>query len=255
MAGLTQILSEYLREGDVLARLGGDEFAVLLDGSSLSQGIIMAEQLRQVVDSTPFHMGDHSFTLGVSTGVVPVDGHQTAQQLLAQADMAMYTAKEQGRNRVALYHPEESSTRQLSEANQWVSRIKDALRENRLVLHYQPVIRLSDGQVAALRSPPANARPWGRADFAQRVISAGERFGLMPPLDNWVVTQAIQTLQDHPGISIVINLSGRSRVDENLLEYIESNCVRGSHRIAWGLRSPKLPPCKTLCGRKAGSGG
>lgn len=221
LAVLAQMLSRYLREGDVLARLGGDEFAVLLDSSGLNQALILAEQLRHIVDSTPFHLADQVFTLGVSIGVVAVNGYQTAQQLLAQADAAMYTAKEQGRNRVALYHPEEGSTRRLSEANKWVTRIKDALRENRLVLHYQPIFRLSDGQVAHYEALLRMREPTGELILPNEFISAAERFGLMPPLDHWVAGRAIQALHDHPDISIVINLSGRSRVDEYLLDFIE----------------------------------
>ena len=222
LAGLAPILARHLREGDVLARLGGDEFAVLLDSTALSQAITLAEQLREVVDSTPFRLGGQVFTLGVSVGIVPVDGYQTAQQLLAQADAAMYTAKEQGRNRVALYHPEESSTRRLSEANQWVTRIKDALKDNRLVLHYQPVVRLSSGEVAHYEALLRMREPGGGLILPNEFIPAAERFGLMPPLDRWVVKQTIRTLEEHPGISVVINLSGQSRVDEYLLDYIEA---------------------------------
>jgi diguanylate cyclase (GGDEF)-like protein len=221
LAGLAHILARHLREGDVLARLGGDEFAVLLDSTALPAAVTLAEQLRQVVDSAPFHLGGQVFTLGVSIGVVAVDGHQTAQQLLAQADAAMYTAKEQGRNRVAVYHPEESSTRRLSEANQWVTRIKDALKDNRMVLHYQPVVRLSTGEVAHYEALLRMREPGGGLILPNEFIPAAERFELMPPLDRWVVQQAIRALEEHPGISVVINLSGQSRVDEYLLDYIE----------------------------------
>ena len=91
-----------VRPGDEVARFGGDEFAVLLEGVPLEGAKITAERLRQSVDEHRFVVGDRAFDLGVSVGVVPVDGSTDAAALMALADTALYTAKEKGRNRVSV---------------------------------------------------------------------------------------------------------------------------------------------------------
>jgi diguanylate cyclase (GGDEF)-like protein len=102
---LTQLLGQQLRAGDVLARLGGDEFAIILGDTDTEQGRRIAERLRAAVEAFRFRTDGRSFELGLSIGLTAIDGGQQAQVLLAQADIAMYAAKEQGRNRVALYQP------------------------------------------------------------------------------------------------------------------------------------------------------
>jgi diguanylate cyclase (GGDEF)-like protein/PAS domain S-box-containing protein len=219
---LTGLLAEHVRDGDLISRQGGDEFAVLLEGTSLAQARQIAERMRTTVDAFRFQFAGHSFELGVSIGLVPVTGQQTSQVLLAQADIAMYSAKQQGRNRVMIYQPDEGTFLQLSEANQWVRRIKDALREDRLLLYFQPVARLSDSAVVHYEALIRMRGEAGEIISPGAFISAAERFGLMPPLDRWLVRQVVRTLADRPDIHLFMNLSGCSLLDEELLEFIET---------------------------------
>jgi len=218
---LTGILAEQLRDGDLLTRLGGDDFAVLLEGTELAAARQIADAMLTAVDTFQFRLGGRSFELSLSIGLVPVTGQQSSQVLLAQADTAMHSAKAQGGNRTMLYHPEEDSLVQLSEANQWIRRIKDALRADRLVLYFQPVVRLSDNRIAHYEALIRMCGDNGELILPGAFISAAERFGLMPPIDRWVLRSVIETLQLHPGIQLFMNLSGRSLVDEGLLEFIE----------------------------------
>ena len=225
LGSLTRLLQRSLRPEDLLARFGGDEFAVLLEGTSLDEAWRIAEQLRRTVEQARFELledtGEHRFDLGLSIGLVAIDGRDEPTVVLSRADAAMYAAKEQGRNRVVAYRPEVDISNRLSEANAWAARIKDALREDRFEVHYQPVVRLVDGHVehyeALLRMRDEDGDLVSPATF----IPAAERFGLMPHLDRWVVEHVLETLEHQPDLRIFVNLSGRSLADEALLEFIE----------------------------------
>ncbi len=217
---LSGLLGEALRADDLLTRVGADNFAVLLEGTSLDQARLIAEALRGTVDAYPFYVGGRNFDLSLSLGLVAVDGTVAAGDLLAQADSAMHTAKRQGGNRLAVYHPDESTLSQLSAANGWVRRIKLALRDDQLVLHYQPVTRLSDDTIVHYEALIRMVDENGSLIMPGAFIAAAERFGLMPPLDRWVARGVIAMLRDNSTARIFMNLSGRSLADEGLLEFI-----------------------------------
>ncbi len=225
LVAFTRLLQEHLREYDLLARIGGDEFALLLDSEDINEAKAIADRICQTIEEQRFVFDNHSFHLGLSIGLVLIDGNHDQGTLLSQADTAMYTAKRQGRNRAVLYYPEDNTMVRLSQTNEIVSLIKDALEVDGFLIFYQPVVSLQDNRIKhyealiRLKSHDTVITP-------DVFLPAAEQFGLMPQIDRWMVRHVLYTLQEHPDLQIFINLSGSSLADEGLLKYIEDSLLQ-----------------------------
>lgn len=225
LISLTKILKNNLREGDLLARLGGDEFAVLLEGTTVDEAWIVAEKLRRVVEECELCliMYRSCFNLSISIGFVMVDGTLDSQKVLSLVDTALYAAKEDGRNRVVFLQTGEDTTNKFSETNKLVGLIKNALKENRFVLFFQPVISVPDGKISHHEALIRLLDTDGEMIYPGKFIPVAERFGLMPQIDYWVVRSSLKALRKNPYLKLFVNLSGVSLGDEDLLEFIETN--------------------------------
>ena len=236
LIALAKLLTNIVRESDLLARLGGDELAVLLDNASADEALALAERLRQAVDEFRYPWGAEVFAPTTSIGVAVIDGNLDSAEILALADAALYAAKDQGGNRVVLYRHEDEKGTKLAEEHRWVTRIKDALREQRLVLFYQPVVHLAGGQPlyfeALIRMRDKTGALIGPANF----IPVAERFGLIPQIDRWVVKTALHILQEQPHLHLFVNLSATGLEDQALIDYIV-NAIQESkvlpHRLGF----------------------
>lgn len=224
------VLQAGLREGDTLARLGGDEFGVLLESCPPEQAERIAEQLRQSVQSLHFVWKGRPFVTTVSLGVVHIAQFPTTLEAsLRAADMACYMAKEKGRNRVQVYHPDDSELSMRFGEMAWVQRLHVALEENRFCLYAQEIAPLGpqDGgsHVEILLRLHDES---GRTILPDSFIPAAERYGLMTALDRWVVRnvfqvirQALDQSREGPLALCAINLSGTSIGDDKFLEYLQ----------------------------------
>ncbi len=217
---LARLLGTLRRPGDEIARLGGDEFVLVLEGIPGEAGRLVAERIRQAIHEHRFEVGGRRFDLGASVGVVPIDGRLNAAALLALADSALYSAKERGRNRVVLVDASTSPT-PLSEASVWASRVKDALRDRRFVLAYQPIFRLATGRAAHYEALIRLRDDTGALVAPGMFLPAAEQFGLLPQLDNWVVDQVLGLLKVREDVEVFVNLSGASLGEEGHLLSIE----------------------------------
>lgn len=228
---LTIRLRMELREADTLARLGGDEFGILLEGCSMENAHEPAEAIRKVVEDFRFVWDNRSFRIGASIGLVQITQDSgTLADLLSAADSACYIAKEQGRNRVHVYQPNDEAVSERHGQMQWVQRIQDVLEQNRFRLFFQPIAKLSPvageknlthGEVL-IRMLDENNKIVGPGSF----IPAAERYQLMPAIDRWVVSNTFRILTlDKKKVaqhisSCCINLSGQSLSDERFLDYL-----------------------------------
>ena len=242
---LSMAMHEQLRAGDVLARLGGDEFGVLAGSVQDEAGArLVAERLRECIDSYMFTWEQQTYNISASIGGVMLD-HSTAtsKNLFTQADTACYMAKENGRNRVHFYSEHDDETARRRGEMEWANRLRWAIDEQRLQLHYQEVWPLA-GDVARGGRPAGGPRIellLRFRDEEERLVAPGaflpaaERYGLMPMIDRWVIESALSHFdQLHPqGAALqtaAINLSGASLDEPGLAELILASLQR--HRVA-----------------------
>ena len=229
MRQVSAVLQRRLREGDTLARLGGDEFGVLLENCAPDNALRIADGLRQTVTECHFAWETRSFNIGVSIGLVNVeDGLFTLNEVMSAADTACYMAKEKGRNRVQVYHAEDSELSTRQGEMEWIGRLQRAIEEDRFVLYSQdiagldPAHKLSDHCEILIRMLDEK----GELVPPMAFIPAAERYNLMPSIDRWVVRNAFAIIarqQAETGGApalYAINLSGASIGDERFLEYV-----------------------------------
>ncbi|HEX8589490.1 EAL domain-containing protein [Pseudomonas sp.] len=226
------LLQQGVREGDTLARLGGDEFGILLEDCAPEAAEQVAESLRQTVESLHFVWKGRPFVTTVSIGLVHIDEVPTTLEAsLRAADMACYMAKEKGRNRVQVYHDDDSDLSTRFGEMAWIQRLHMALDDNRFCLYSQEIAPLSptaaqcSGHIEILLRLRDET---GRMILPDSFIPAAERYGMMTTLDRWVVQNVFKIIADclksghHQGPMplCAINLSGTSIGDDAFLEYL-----------------------------------
>ncbi|HKQ24337.1 MAG TPA: EAL domain-containing protein [Burkholderiales bacterium] len=230
MRQVSTLLQRRLREGDTLARLGGDEFGVLLENCSPDNALRIADQLRQTVMDFHLTWEDRSLSVGVSIGVVDIkDGLFTIADVLSAADSACYVAKEKGRNRVQVYHAEDSELTLRQGEMEWIGRLQKALEEDRFVLYSQDIIEIRAPRARVTHCELLLRMLDERGEIVPPMafIPAAERYGLMPSIDRWVIRNALaiiarQRVEGRQEAADIysINLSGASIGDEAFLEFI-----------------------------------
>ena len=223
---LSTVLQGVVRKRDTLARLGGDEFGVLMEHCSPDHSHRVASTLQKTIHDYQFSWEGYVFKVGVSIGLVAItETFSSLTELLKQADAACYMAKDLGRNRIQVYHEEDVSLAKRHGEMQWVTRIYQALEEDRFCLyaqtivclesqfdkHYELLIRMKD-EVGQLIPPGA-------------FLPAAERYNLIDRLDAWVIEKAFTLLAANPVFLeqvhfISINLSGQSLTKHKFLDFI-----------------------------------
>jgi diguanylate cyclase (GGDEF)-like protein/PAS domain S-box-containing protein len=229
IARLAGTLRDELRESDVIARLGGDEFGVILPQASDAEAAAVATKLLQAVerDGVVADSTGHA-RVTASVGLAAFDGADglSAEELLVEADIAMYDAKEAGRNRAATADHEAGAGRHVSRRS-WLERIRSALAEDRFELHAQPIVALGGAD-----EPPAfELLIRMRSDSGELVPPAtflpiAERFDLIGDIDRWVVGRAVALLRrEHAAgrpVTLSVNLSGRTLADAGFASWLEA---------------------------------
>lgn len=214
-----------LRESDIVARLGGDEFVVLLEATPKPMhSAVVAQRLLAAV-ATPFTINGHDFQLTASVGIstFPADS-EDLQGLLKNADIAMYRAKEQGRNNYQFYLTQMNV--HTLERLALESALRRALEQNEFVLHYQPKVNLASQRIVGVEAllrwqhPVSGLLP--PADF----IPVAEETGLIVPIGEWVLRTACAQSrswrdQGLPPMRIAVNLSPRQFAHEGMLQDVE----------------------------------
>jgi len=225
---LAHKLQDALRDSDTIARLGGDEFGVLLQDCSVEDASRLASKLRETVRDHHFSWEGKTFEVGVSIGVVPIstDTHDVTEALSA-ADVACYAAKEHGRDRVHVYETDDAELQRRRSDMLWVSRIRQALKEDRFCLYQQPVIKIgtSGNTISHHEILLRMLDEDGDLLAPDMFLGAAEQFGLMPDIDRWVIRNTLQWLKENASPSLAdhqlaINLSGQSLSSSAFLGFV-----------------------------------
>jgi diguanylate cyclase (GGDEF)-like protein len=236
-------LRQTIRPGDTAARLGGDEFALLLEEvEGPEEAVAVARRLLDAV-ARPLVVGDGQMRTGTSIGVALSDAvGDSADDLLRNADIAMYAAKSAGRGRVELFQPEHLE--RVAARSDIDARLRGAVDRGELRLEYQPIVELTNrtgrivGVEALVRWEPAGRPVQMPADFITLAEESGEIMGI----GRWVLHEACrqvsiwQHAHELPDLRCNVNLSARQFADPGL-----------TGMVATALRDSGLPPaCLTL---------
>jgi diguanylate cyclase (GGDEF)-like protein/PAS domain S-box-containing protein len=227
-------IGQLTRAGDLLARLGGDEFGVLLANTSAEDATRVAESVRRRIADLRFTWRDKFFVVNVSIGVLALDDCLPAvEDAMSAADQACYLAKDNGRNRVQAYRPDDAEMRARKGEMQWVERINTALEQDRFVLFAQEIRPIGVRTAAPGPSAPTCELlvrlidTDGELVAPMAFIPAAERYGIMPRIDRWVIEHACKLLAEssaqRTGVpTCMINLSGASVTDPGLADFVRS---------------------------------
>jgi len=224
---LPALFEKHKRKYDSLARLGGDEFGLLLEDCNLNNAKKIAENIMNEFEKFKFHWEDKVFSVGISIGLVPLNAnHVDIYELLSEADVACYAAKDRGGNSVQIYDTSNKSVIEKHGQMHWLQDISSALENDYFILYFQPIYPLNEigkdenyyevllryRDKAGKISPPAG------------LLSAAERFGSIGEVDRWVIKNTLEwAAHNHhiDNLKLSINLSGKSLNDESIFDFIK----------------------------------
>jgi diguanylate cyclase (GGDEF)-like protein/PAS domain S-box-containing protein len=212
-----------VREGDTVARLGGDEFAIVQAGTDLqaSESSSLAERLVEIVGA-PYVIQGHQLNIGVSIGIAfaPNDG-EDPDQLLKNADMALYRAKEDGRGTYRFFEPgmdARAHARRLLEID-----LRAALMRGEFEVHYQPIHDLNTDQITAFEALIRWKHPLRGMISPMDFIPLAEETGLITQLGDWILRKAcMDAAAWSREVRVAVNLSPVQFKNSNLVQSVIS---------------------------------
>jgi diguanylate cyclase (GGDEF)-like protein/PAS domain S-box-containing protein len=214
-----------VRTSDVVARLGGDEFAILLKNLDRAGAEKIATALLETVRVRQLPIAGRGTTMTTSIGIALFDEDVITENLLVNADLAMYVAKDAGGNRFEVSEDDGEHLSGMQARLGWVDQIRRGLDEDRFVLYCQPILHLASNEVTQWELLLRLLGDDGEMIPPAAFIPTAERFGLIQEIDRWVVGKAIEALdtyRDWPGgVRFEVNVSGKSMSDPELLELVE----------------------------------
>ncbi len=215
---LAKLLQERVRSSDTVARLGGDEFAVLLADTNVSGAETFARELNERLKDTPFHYAGKTYRVSASIGIAMLPEHgDNLEDLLANADLAMYQAKQAGRGRFHTFSFADRAREGVGQRVYWKAVLTQALERRRFMFHYQPVVNPADGSIVYHEALLRLVQEDGTLVLPGAFLDAAQRSGLMPAIDQFVVEEALRILREgkSQGLKpvLAVNLSATALTD------------------------------------------
>lgn len=225
LQAVTGRLRDCVREGDTIARLGGDEFTVILEGAQHVDDVAQVAQKILSAFFEPFRVERHEIFMTTSIGVTiyPFD-EEDPDNLLKNADIAMYRAKEMGGKSYQFYTAD--MTKRVVERMRMENRLRHALERDEFVLHYQPLFHLGSGRIVGMEALLRWQPPETELVYPDAFIPALEDTGLIVPVGNWVLKAACAQLETwnrgrNEPLRIAINISPRQLGEPAFLSTVE----------------------------------
>ena len=227
LVGIARRLETCLRPGDTVARLGGDEFTILLeDIQDASEAIAVAERIQKEL-RVPFNLGGHEVFTTVSIGIAPsTTGYDRPEDLLRDADTAMYRAKTLGKTRHEVF--DKAMHARAMNLLQLETDLRRAVERQEFFIQYQPIVSLESGKLhgfeALVRWQHPERGPISPMDF----IPVAEETGLIIPIGQWVLAEACRQMRhwqekftDCGPLTMSVNLSSKQFTQPNLIDRIK----------------------------------
>jgi diguanylate cyclase (GGDEF)-like protein/PAS domain S-box-containing protein len=225
LRGVAERVSGLLRAGDTASRRGGDEFAVLLeDLESGAEAEAVAWRIMAAL-SEPLTVHGRELTIGVSIGIAVSDGATSVEELLRNADVAMYAAKDDGKGAVRVF--EDRMLRRFVDRLELREELAVAIDAGQLELDYQPIVELESGRIVSVEALVRWQHPQRGRIGPDQFIPLAEESGLIVPLGRWVLEAACaqasalhDALPDRKPVTMSVNVSTRQLRDPGFTETV-----------------------------------
>jgi diguanylate cyclase (GGDEF)-like protein/PAS domain S-box-containing protein len=226
LLAIAQRLQVSLRPGDTVARLGGDEFTILLeDLRGTDEAVALAERIQQRL-AAPFNLGGHEIFTTASIGIAPnAPDYRQPEEILRDADTAMYQAKSQGKARHALF--DQGMHARALKLLQLETDLRHAVERREFFLVYQPIVSLQTGRLTGFEALVRWRHPERGLISPADFIPVAEETGFIIPIGQWVLEEACRQMRQWQTqcaeplpLAISVNLSGKQLTQGNLIEQI-----------------------------------